>query len=154
MAKSDQKKTQGKLSSELNIILSAPDKKIKMSGFAVALPAGDGVREIRGLHTPCLGTVDQGEMKYYKDEDTKNPEVYAVHNGFFKVLNDTLVILVHATEKVEDINVERARQAKKRAAERLDRKKEEEGELDIVRAQMALRRALTRINLWEQHQNS
>lgn len=140
---------------ELTIEVYAPDKTVKRKGFAVILPEVSGIREIRGLHTPGIGMLDFGEMQFFKDEDTKKPEIFALHYGFFKVFNDVLTVNVHAMETVEEINVERARKAKRRAEDRLHRKKDpEEGELDVKRARLALQRALNRIALWEQYKNS
>ncbi len=139
---------------ELTIAIHAPDKTEKRKGFAVILPEVGGLREIRGYHTSGIGMLDFGEMKFFKEEETKKPEIFALHYGFYKILNDELILTVHAMEKIDEIDVERARKARERAARRLEEKKEKEAELDVKRAQLSLRRALNRIALWEQYRGS
>jgi F-type H+-transporting ATPase subunit epsilon len=72
----------------------------------------------------------------------------AVTTGFAEVSNDKVSILVDAAEKAGEIDVERARQAMERARERLgkDRKAED---IDYLRAEAALRRAVMRIRIVE-----
>lgn len=155
MEKGEQKKEDVQSSqSELIISVYAPDKNIEKKGFAVILPGEDGVREIRPYHTSCMGKLTFGELKFFQEEMSRQPEVYAVHHGFFKIFNNSLEILVHAVEKVQEIDIERARQAKQRAEDRLYRKKDPEDEPDVKRARLALQRALNRIALWEQYKNS
>ena len=65
--------------------------------------------------------------------------------GFAEVLPDRVTILVQASERPEEIDVERARRAKQRAEERLS--KPAEAELDRERAQAALERAMARLEV-------
>jgi F-type H+-transporting ATPase subunit epsilon len=60
------------------------------------------------------------------------------------VLNNNVLILADSVEVIEDIDVDRAERAKIRAEANLKRKKEEE--IDYVRAELALKRAINRIN--------
>ena len=69
----------------------------------------------------------------------------AVAGGFIEVRPDQVSILSPAAEKAEDIDVERALRAKERAEERLKQKQQEN--IDFKRAELALRRAVNRINI-------
>ncbi|MBB6669961.1 F0F1 ATP synthase subunit epsilon [Cohnella nanjingensis] len=71
-------------------------------------------------------------------------EFIAVHGGFMEVRKDKVVILAESAELGSDIDVIRAEQAKERAQHRLN---EKQSEIDHKRAEAALQRALTRIQV-------
>jgi F-type H+-transporting ATPase subunit epsilon len=75
-----------------------------------------------------------------------------INSGYAEVNEDRVLILADSAEREDNIDVERARNAMKRAEERL-RKQEE---IDFVRAQAALDRAIIRVQLAEKqgHQKS
>jgi F-type H+-transporting ATPase subunit epsilon len=68
----------------------------------------------------------------------------AVHGGFMEVRKDKVVILAEAAELPEEIDVERAQAAKARAEKRLADKQEG---IDLLRAQLALNRAINRLTV-------
>lgn len=68
----------------------------------------------------------------------------AVHGGFMEVRKDKVVILAEAAELPEEIDVERAQAAKARAEKRLADKQEG---IDMLRAQLALNRAINRLTV-------
>jgi F-type H+-transporting ATPase subunit epsilon len=74
-------------------------------------------------------------------------ELIAVNGGFMEVRKEKVVILAESAELAVDIDVERALAAKKRAEERLADKRREE--IDFRRAELALQRALNRIEVAE-----
>lgn len=76
-------------------------------------------------------------------KDGKN-ELIAVNGGFMEVRKDKVVILAESAELPGDIDVERAKAAKERAEKRLGSKQDE---VDFRRAELALQRALTRIDV-------
>lgn len=65
-----------------------------------------------------------------------------VSGGFMEVTPDKITILADAAENPDDIDVERAQAAYKRAEERLAKK---DAEIDIDRAEAALARAKARL---------
>lgn len=71
-------------------------------------------------------------------------EVIAVNGGFIEVRKDKVVVLAESAERSEDIDVERARAARERAELRLQSKQEQ---IDHHRAEVALQRALNRLNV-------
>ena len=75
-----------------------------------------------------------------------------VNSGYAEVNEDRVLILADSAEREDDIDVERAKNAMKRAEERL-RKQEQ---IDFNRAQAALDRAIIRVQLAEKqgHQKS
>lgn len=68
----------------------------------------------------------------------------ALHSGFVEVLQAQVTVLAEAAEWPDEIDVERARRAKERAEERLE---SHASDIDMVRAQLALRRSLVRIKV-------
>ncbi|TDF93545.1 F0F1 ATP synthase subunit epsilon [Paenibacillus piri] len=69
----------------------------------------------------------------------------AVNGGFMEVRKDKVVILAESAELPEQIDVERAREAKTRAEQRLTSKQDQ---VDFKRAELALQRALNRLDVY------
>ena len=67
----------------------------------------------------------------------------ATSGGFLEVNNNNISIIAESAEFADDINVARAKEAENRARKRL----EEKGDSDLVRAELALLRALNRIKI-------
>jgi len=73
-------------------------------------------------------------------------EYVAVSGGFVEVRPDKISILAPAAEIADSINLQRAKEALKRAEARLQAKQQD---VDFKRAQLALQRAMNRINVHE-----
>ena len=72
----------------------------------------------------------------------------AVHEGFIEILPDKMVVLAEVAEWPDEIDVNRANEAKIRAERRLS---EKNADLDTARAELALRRAMTRIEVAQRY---
>lgn len=96
-------------------------------------------------HIPLTAIIEPGMLKIINDKDEK---VAALLSGFIEVLGDRIIILAESCEWPEEIDVHRAEEAKLRAERRL---KGEEGEINEARAEMALRRSLTRLEIAGQY---
>ena len=66
----------------------------------------------------------------------------AVHGGIIEILKDKITILAEVAEWSDEIDVERANEARLRAEKRLA---SHDNSLDMVRADAALKRSLARI---------
>ena len=106
-------------------------------------PGVDGDFEILIGHIPMITALKTGIMTI---RDGSGRNMYAVSGGFVEVLRHQATVLAETIERVEDIDVDRARQAETRARERLGSGKTD---VDINRAQSALNRALNRIKAVE-----
>ncbi|MBI5639572.1 MAG: F0F1 ATP synthase subunit epsilon [Nitrospirae bacterium] len=93
-------------------------------------------------HVPFITTLKIGILTCRKGSETK---FFFVSWGYAEVGHDKVMILADSAERSEDIDVERARAAMKRAEERM--KKAEE--IDFKRAEAALERAMTRTQIAE-----
>ncbi|AWB46271.1 F0F1 ATP synthase subunit epsilon [Paenibacillus sp. CAA11] len=70
----------------------------------------------------------------------------AVHGGFIEVQKEKVIILAESAELSSDIDVERAKAARERAERRLASHGSQD-HIDHRRAELALQRAVTRINV-------
>lgn len=92
-------------------------------------------------HEPYVCPLDVGKMKVVYD----GKERYAVvSQGFIKVQKDKTTILTDTAEWADEIDIKRAEEAKERAKERLESKN---STIDIDRAELALRKAIQRIDV-------
>jgi F-type H+-transporting ATPase subunit epsilon len=68
----------------------------------------------------------------------------ALYSGFVEILKDKVTVLAEVAEWPEEIDINRAMEAKIRAERRL---KGNDNGMDEMRAELSLRRALTRLEL-------
>ena len=92
---------------------------------------------LTAMVTPCISNIMTGE-------ETKKA---AIHDGFIEILPDKVVVLAESCEWPEEIDVARAKEAQIRAERRLS---DNDGQINIARAELALRKALIRIELSEE----
>lgn len=112
---------------------------------SVVAPGTDGEFGVLPGHIHFLTGIVPGELRY---NTGAGKESMAVTTGFAEVSNDKVSILVDAAEKTSEIDVERARQAMERARERLGKDRRTE-DIDNLRAEAALRRAIVRTRVVE-----
>jgi len=93
-------------------------------------------------HVPFFTTLKVGMLAYKKGTAIK---YVFVNWGYAEVGPDRVMVLADSAEKSEDIDVERAKAAMKRAEERL--KKAEE--FDFARSTSSLERAVARVQIAE-----
>jgi F-type H+-transporting ATPase subunit epsilon len=112
----------------------------------VNVVVADGIEGQLGIlphHAPLITMLKPGELLIRKDSE----ETYmVVTGGFLEVRPDKVIILADACERSEEIDMERAEAAKRRAEERL---KLRAPEIDASQAEAALRRSLIRIKVAE-----
>ena len=92
-------------------------------------------------HIPLTVIIKPGILTITEEEETKEA---ALHAGFAEILPDKITIMAEIIEWPAEIDEERAEEAKMRAEERLQQKA---SETDIARAEIALQRAMTRIEV-------
>lgn len=109
----------------------------------VIAPGIEGQLGILPHHTPLMTMLMPGELIARKDGEEF---AMCITGGFLEVRPDKVVILADACERVEEIDIERAEAARKRAEERL---KSVTPEVDLARAQVALQRSLVRLKVAE-----
>ena len=90
-------------------------------------------------HIPLTVIVKPGILTITQGETVKNA---ALHAGFVQILPEEVTILAEIIEWPGEIDEERAKAAKERAESRLSGS----SDIDVVRAEAALMRAIARIN--------
>lgn len=94
-------------------------------------------------HIPLTTVLAPGAVMLHEAEGEK---VAAVHAGFAEILPEQVTLLAEIAEWPEEINENRAEAARQRAEERISAKN---ADVDLARAEFALRKALTRIHVKE-----
>ena len=92
-------------------------------------------------HIPLTTVIAPGICTITEVEGQKKA---AIHAGLAEVLPDKVTLLAEIAEWPEEIDVERAKSAEERARERLASKAEG---IDVLRAEVALKKALVRQNI-------
>jgi F-type H+-transporting ATPase subunit epsilon len=110
----------------------------------VTAPGAEGYFGVLPGHTPFLTTLGVGEIGYRIGNQW---EYLAITWGYAEVLPNKVSILTETAEMAEEIDIERAERAKRRAEERLREWTTTATELDFERASAALERAMLRLQV-------
>jgi len=108
----------------------------------VQMPGLLGYLGILPGHAPLITELGLGELSYKKGTQAFH---LTVIGGYAEVLSERVIVLADVAELAEDIDVERARAARERAEQRLERPSDPE--LDWTRASLALQRSLLRLQV-------
>src|SRR5919107_2652179 len=102
----------------IDLQIVTPDRLIVQEQVdEVEIPGSAGYFGVLPGHTPLLASLAVGELWYRKgQEKTYLSIVY----GFAEVLPERVTILAQLAERAEEIDVERAEAARKRASKRLE----------------------------------
>ena len=115
----------------------------------VVAPGSEGVLGILPNHAPLLTALTHGELIVRKDGEPE--QAFAIGGGYMDVQPNKVTVLADVAERADEINVERAMEARDRAQREI-----EEGGLsidDLLRAEASLRRALLRLKIAEKRRN-
>ncbi len=105
----------------------------------------DGEMGVYAGHIPTTTIVAPGTLRIHEEGEVKEAVLL---EGIIKILGDNITILAEACEWPEEIDMARANEAKIRAERRL---KGLDGEINVDRATIALRRSIARIQLGEKY---
>ncbi|MBM3944094.1 MAG: F0F1 ATP synthase subunit epsilon [SAR202 cluster bacterium] len=108
---------------------------------SLVAPGADGELGILPNHAPLLTLLKPGEMRVRKEgEET----LMAVSGGFMEVMGNKVTILADTAERDEEIDLARAEEALKRAKERIATAG---ADFNLERELISLRRAEARIKV-------
>ena len=110
----------------------------------VLLPGVDGSFGILAGHQPIMASLEIGLLEFGPLRGKRRK--IALGGGFAEMYDNKLTVMAHTAELAEEIDLLRAKQAKARAEERLANR---QADLDIARAQIALQKALLRLEVAE-----
>ena len=121
----------------------APDRVVfENNATSLSAPGTMGGFQVLFNHAPLLSSLEIGPITV-KDSAGADT-VFACGGGFVEVRDNTVIVLVESAESAAEIDVARAEKARDRAAERLRGYREG---LDLLRARVALVRALNRLRV-------
>ncbi|WP_203332182.1 F0F1 ATP synthase subunit epsilon [Planococcus beigongshangi] len=128
----------------ITVNIVTPDGPVYDSdvSMVIAVTASGEMGVLPG-HIPTVAPLGIGAVRLKKDNST---ELVAVSGGFLEIRPEKVTILAQSAERATDIDVARARESAKRAESLLQAKKDE---VDFKRAELALKRAMNRINVYE-----
>ena len=106
---------------------------------SVILGTTEGQMGVLYDHEPVVTLLGYDKVTYSQDGVKKQATTLG---GFAEVTKDKVVILTDASEFADQIDIERAKKAKERAEKRLH-----QDNVDRARAEIALKKAIARINL-------
>jgi F-type H+-transporting ATPase subunit epsilon len=130
------------LPTHIDLQVLTPDRGIIRDRVdEVEIPGSEGYFGVLPGHRPMLASLTVGELWYRKGDE----KIYlAIAYGFAEVMPDRVTILARLAERAEDIDVDRAEAARRRAEERLTRP---QSDIDYERARVALTKSLMRLQV-------
>jgi F-type H+-transporting ATPase subunit epsilon len=129
------------------VVVTPVRQLLSESVTEVQLPGADGYLGVLPGHAPLITELGIGELTYRTAGGQTG--LLAVIRGFAEVLSDRVSVLAEIAERAEEIDINRAKEALKRAQELIAKGGEN---VDWDRASAALQRALVRIQVVSKHQ--
>ena len=107
----------------------------------VLVPGAAGMLGILPQHAPLVTTLSLGELRIKKGTTEQSILVFG---GFMEVSNDQVLVLADTAERVEELDLARAEDARKRAEVSIANR---QSTMDLEQAQASLRRANLRLRV-------
>ncbi len=119
-----------------------PDKLAYSADVTMVIArATDGDLGVLPGHVPLIAALKVWPLRIFTEGVE---QLISLCGGFIEVQPTKVTILAGCAELPEEIDVDRAEQAKRRAEERLT---DQSGQIDVTRARAALTRALIRLKV-------
>ena len=122
-------------------IVSADRSLVNEQVDEVEIPGADGYFGVLPGHTPLLALLGAGELWYRQGQEK---HYLLVAFGFAEIQPERVTILAETAERAEDVDVERAKLAMKRAQDRLA---SPVPDMDWERARIAMMKSLVRLQV-------
>ncbi len=134
------------LPESIELVIVTPERQLlRQTVVEVTLRGAQGYLGILPGHAPLITELGIGELTY-RAKATNETGHAAIISGFAEVLGDRVTVLAEMAERPEEIDVARAEQALKRAEQRLAAAGSDP-RVDWDRASVALQRAVIRIQV-------
>lgn len=110
------------------------------------VPATEGQITILPSHAPLMTSLAVGELVVIAPD---GGHAIAIHGGFLQVARNEVTVLADAAEHADEIDEQRAEEARRRAEQRLAGvdATAQAIQIDLLRAQASLQRALLRLRV-------
>lgn len=126
----------------IKLEIVSPDKVVYSADISMLIVRSTaGELGVLPKHTPMVAGLLPHAMRVKKDG---SEELIAVSGGFMEVQPEKITVLASAAELKGDIDVERAQKSYDRAKERI---KSGAADIDMVRAEASLKRAIARLTV-------
>ncbi|KRL04169.1 F0F1 ATP synthase subunit epsilon [Liquorilactobacillus oeni] len=122
---------------------SVYDEKTPMAVFRTTV----GELGILPEHIPLLASLEIDEVRVKVPNTEGKFDEIVVNGGFVEFSDNVATVVANSAERKEDIDLERAERARKRAQERLKKARQEKDTDKLRRAEVSLRRAVNRLNV-------
>lgn len=119
---------------------------LSTEAISLVAPGFEGSFGVLAHHAPMLIELRVGELRITTQEGKEKR--LAISGGFAEIYNNTVRVLADSAELAEEIDIERAEAARRRAEERL---RTHHADTDIARAEAALHRATNRLRVASKH---
>lgn len=130
------------MSDTIDLEIVTPERKIlSVKVREVMVPGIDGYFGVLPGHAPFLTSLGIGELSYRDDTGT---HFLAAADGFVEVLPTRVTVLAQFCEPAGEIDVERAREAKRRAEESM-KQAAKLSDQDMLQIEVSMKKALTRL---------
>ena len=129
----------------LTLQIITPERVVFEEGGveSVTLPGAEGQLTVLPRHAPLMTALQPGELVLRKAGDEVE---IAVSGGFLEVRDDKVTVLADTAERSDEIDAERAEEARRRAQAQLSTR---EGDIDVAIVMAALERAQARLRVVE-----
>ncbi len=136
----------------INFKIATPEKVVYEDEInQVSIPTTSGEVTILPNHIPLVSVLQAGELKI---TDKNGEHVLAVAGGFLEVReNNEIVILADNAERAEEIDLERAEEARARAEKEIEEFKSTEN-VDFAKLQAVIDREMNRIRVGKKYKRT
>lgn len=101
----------------IHLVLVMPEKRLFEGNVdSLKLPGVEGQLGVHPHHMPLITMLQEGELIARQSDEVY---YFALHGGFAQITNTEVIVLASLAERAEEIDIQRAEAAHKRAEERL-----------------------------------
>ncbi len=128
----------------LTLTVVSPEREVLREDDVemVVAPGIDGELGVLPRHAPLVTQLQAGTLRYRSGGDER---LLTILGGFLQVMRDTVTVLADGSERSEEIDIERAERARAEAMRELEAARTGGDDASVIRARLALLRALARI---------
>ena len=133
---------------EMTVQIVTPDGlKYDHHAKFILVKTPNGELGVLANHENLIAPLEVHEMKIKRIDDDSHVDWVAGNGGIIEIKDNLVTIVADSAERERDIDLSRAERAKKRAEKAIEEAKAQHRIDEVQRAQVALRRALNRINV-------
>ena len=130
------------MADSFELIVNTPEREFyRGSVTMVERVTTEGEIGVYAKHIPLTAVIAPGVLKIHEDSHIKKA---AIHGGIVEILKDKVTVLAEVAEWPEEIDLNRANEARDRAERRI---KSNDANINMSRAELALKKSLVRIGL-------